>query len=110
VIHVADAHTGLYCGKIIGEYLEKLIDLRHPPERAMRFITYLIGAFSRITIVTENAPTRPADLDDEIFLLCAIDGEAHYLVSDDRGLLALSVHYDPLVICNGSDAVALLGA
>ena len=34
LICVACSHTGLYCGKIIGEYLEKLIDKGHPPERA----------------------------------------------------------------------------
>ena len=30
------AHTGLYCGKIIGEYLEKLVDKDHPPARAVK--------------------------------------------------------------------------
>ena len=30
LIRVAETHTGLYCGKVVGEYLEKLVDLRHP--------------------------------------------------------------------------------
>lgn len=72
LIRVAQAHTGLYCGKIIGEYLEKLIDLHHPPGRAALFITYLTGSFERVEITTEQAPFRPEDLDDEIFILCAI--------------------------------------
>ena len=29
LICVAKSHTGLYCGKVIGEYLEKLMDLGH---------------------------------------------------------------------------------
>ena len=95
---VAQATTGLYCGKVIGEYLAKLTDLKHPPARAALFITYLVGAFERVEITTVQAPFRPEDLDDEIFILCAIDGDADYLITEDNQLLALTANYAPLTI------------
>jgi hypothetical protein len=56
LIHVAENHAGLYCGKIIGEYLEKLVDKAHPPERALKLVTYIMGAFNRVAITTTTAP------------------------------------------------------
>src|SRR6266540_4122609 len=66
LICVAYSHTGLYCGKIVGEYLEKLIDRGHPPERAAKMMTFIMGAFTRVEITTTTAPFAPADPDDEI--------------------------------------------
>jgi len=91
--HIATHQTGLYCGKIVGEYLEKLVDLGHPPERAKEMVAYILGAFHRVALVTKSAPFPPTDPDDEVFLLCAIDGQAHYLVTDDKHLLALKEKY-----------------
>ena len=110
VIHVASTHTGLYCGKIIGEYLEKLVDLGHPPARAARMITYLMGAFQRVEIATSNAPYRPSDPDDEIFLLCGLDGDADYLISEDRSLTNLKASYPRPVIGRSNELAAALGA
>ena len=93
LICVASSHTGLYCGKIIGEYVEKLIDLGHPPERTLKMITYIMGSFTRVEITTTAAPVCPVDPDDEIFVLCALDGDADYLVSDDNALLTLEASY-----------------
>jgi len=87
LIRVAEFHTGLYCGKIIGEYLEKLIDKKHPPARALKLITYIMGAFSTVSITTLSAPFPPSDPDDKIFILCAMDGNANYLVSEDGALV-----------------------
>lgn len=109
LIRVVEAHTGLYCGKIIGEYLEKLVDLKHPPERAVRFITYLMGAFERITIVSKASPHPPTDPDDEVFVLCALDGNADYLVSEDGALLALKPFYPKPCIGCCSEVAASLG-
>jgi predicted nucleic acid-binding protein len=107
--HIANNETGLYCGKIIGEYLEKLVDRGHPPERASRLITLLMGAFARVEIVTAQAPHRPVDLDDEIFVLCAIDGDANYLISRDAALLDLHPHYPQFTICEAEIETARLG-
>jgi predicted nucleic acid-binding protein len=110
LIRVAESHAGLYCGKIIGEYLEKLVDGAHPPERALKLVTYIMGAFNRVTITTAKAPHPPSDPDDEIFLLCAMDGLADYLVSDDHALVNLKSKYLKFVIGRSADLAELLGA
>jgi len=109
LIRVAESHAGLYCGKIIGEYLEKLVDTAHPPERALKLVTYIMGAFDRITITTATAPHPPSDPDDEIFLLCAMDGLADYLVSDDHALVNLKSKYSTFVIGRSVDLAKSLG-
>jgi predicted nucleic acid-binding protein len=98
LIRVAEAHTGLYCGKIVGEYLEKLVDRRHPPDRALKLMTYIMGAFRQVEIISTAAPTRPSDPDDEVFLLCALDGNADYLIAEDKHLTDLKPNYPRPVI------------
>ncbi len=110
LIRVAESHCGLYCGKIIGEYLEKLVDRNHPRERALKMITYLMGAFTPVPITTAAAPVQPSDPDDEVFLLCAIDGNADYLVSEDRSLLDLKNSYPSPIIGKSMELAARLGA
>lgn len=110
LICVAQSHTGLYSGKIVGEYLEKLVDLGHPKERAMKMITYLMGAFSQVNIVSKSAPYPPSDPDDEIFVICALDGQANYLVSEDHAILALTPKYSSPIIGKCVDLAGHLGA
>jgi predicted nucleic acid-binding protein len=110
LIRVAETHTGLYSGKMVGEYIEKLVDLGHPRERVMKLMTYIIGAFSRVTITTKSAPVPPSDPDDEVFLLCAIDGDADYLVSEDHALTDLKANYIKPVIGKSEDLCGPLGA
>ena len=110
LIRVAESHTGLYSGKIVGEYLEKIVDLGHPRERALKLMTYIMGAFSQVTITTTSAPVPPADPDDEIFLLCAIDGDADYLVSEDKHLTAIKGSYTKPVIGKSGELAEALGA
>ena len=43
LIRVAESHTGLYCGKIVGEYLEKLVDRGHPRERTLKLEHFLFN-------------------------------------------------------------------
>ena len=97
-MRVAESHTGLYCGKVVGEYLEKLVDLGHPRERTVKLMTYIMGSFLPVTITTASAPVRPSDPDDEVFLLCAIDGNADYLVSEEHSLTNLKASYSKPVI------------
>lgn len=110
LIRVADSHTGLYCGKIVGEYIEKLIDHGHPVDRILKMITYVMGAFTRVEITTKVAPFPPTDSDDEIFVLCALDGDADYLVSDDHTLLSLEPSYARPRIGPSLTLAAALGA
>ena len=110
LIRVAESHTGLYSGKIVGEYLEKLVDLGHPRERSVKMMTYIMGAFDSVKITTISAPVSPADPDDEIFLLCAIDGNADYLVSEDKHLTAIKSSYTTPVIGKSGELAGVLGA
>lgn len=110
VIRVAEHHTGLYCPKIIGEYLEKLLERNHPQDRTLRLITYLMGAFEAVKLTSCAAPHPPVDPDDEVFVLCALDGNADYLVSDDKALLDLKRNYEKPVIGKGSHLAGCLGA
>lgn len=110
LIRVAESHTGLYCGKIIAEYLEKLIDLKHSPERALRLVTYIMGAFQAVAISTNKATFQPSDPEDEVFLLCAIDGQADFLISEDRDLLDLKPLYATPVIGRSTEIAPILGA
>ena len=110
LIRVAESHTGLYSGKIVGEYLEKLVDLGHPKERALKMITYLMGAFSPVKIVSKSAPVPPADPDDEVVLLCAIDGDADFLVSEDKHLTEIKGSYTKPVIGRSEELAGALGA
>jgi predicted nucleic acid-binding protein len=110
LIRVAESHTGLYCGKVVGEYLEKLVDLNHPRERALKLMTYIMGSFTRVTITTPYAPFSPSDPDDEVFLLCAIDGNADYLVSEDHSLTNLKTNYTKPVIGKSEELALALRA
>ena len=91
--HVVTKHVGLYCSAMLGEYVEKLLTRGHPHERVDRLATLIEGAFEEVALTTPAAPFPPTDPDDEVFVLCALDGNAGYLVSEDRALLDLDDHY-----------------
>lgn len=107
--HVAGKLTGLYCTEIVQEYIEKLLDHRHPEQRAQKLITYIIGAFAEVQIVSSAAPVRPSDPDDEVFLICSLDGNADYLVSEDKGLLDLKESYQRPMIGKCAELMGVLG-
>lgn len=96
IVHcVTTSHTGLLCDDILNEYAEKLEFMDHPAERIERYLGYLILTCEHVEIVQFYCEPRPQDLDDVIFILCAINGKAHFLVSEDDDLLNLKDNYDP---------------
>lgn len=95
-------HTGLYCDEILDEYLTTLLERRHPSDRARMLVALIRGAFAEVRLATTTAPVPPRDPDDEVFLLCAIDGDADFLVSEDRDLLDLCAAYSRPVIASCS--------
>jgi len=103
LITVSRHHTGLLCSKILAEYAEKLMDTGHSIDRIGRLFRDVLGTFVEINITTSAAPTPPNDPDDEIFILCAIDGEADFLISEDKHLLAVKNAYVKPIIGNRSD-------
>lgn len=108
LICVATRHVGLYCGPIIREYIEKLLERGSPTERVLQLIAYLIGSFESVSIVSSAAPVAPSDPEDEIFLICAIDGDADFLVSEDHHLLDLKGDYPRPVIGTCTELLGIL--
>ena len=92
-VHPCEIGLQIYAQRIAGLLIEKLLDHRHPPARVWALVAYLMGSFESVAIVSSAAPVPPSDPDDEIFLICAIDGDADYLVSEDRDLLSLKSSY-----------------
>lgn len=106
---VAREHVGLYSSKIMAEYLEKLIDRGHPTKRIERYLGLLFGAFELVKVKTKTCSPSPSDPDDVIFLLCALDGKADLLVSNDGHLLGLKGGYSDFSIVNPIEATLALG-
>jgi putative PIN family toxin of toxin-antitoxin system len=98
LFHLIKHHVCLYSSSIVAEYLEKLIDRKHPQERVIQFIGCVLNIFELVIISTNACPVKPSDPDDEKFILCALDGQAHFLVTDDHHLLTLKPSYNPPVI------------
>jgi predicted nucleic acid-binding protein len=92
---VACRHTGLFCREILAEYVELMLRRNHPPERISRYVAYLASLFTCINVTSSSCHTAPEDPDDLVFVLCALDGNADLLVSDDRHLLQLQKAYHP---------------
>ena len=109
LIRVVNEHKGLYCEQIIDEYLEKLIERGSPTDRARRFIAYIRGAFELVELFSIHPPVPPRDPDDEVFVLCALDGDADYLVSEDRDLLNLRAAYKRPIIARCTEVLLALG-
>jgi predicted nucleic acid-binding protein len=105
---VARDHTGLYSAKTMAEYVEKLLDHKHPPERVFKMCGLLAGAFQQVEITSTTCSSLPVDPDDVIFLLCAIDGKADLLVSEDGDLLGLKSAYSDFRIVSQSEAITEL--
>ena len=61
-----------------------------------------------VPITTVQPPVPSRDPDDDMFLLCALDGDADYLVSEDDDLLSLKNHYARPSIVSCAGALAAL--
>jgi len=95
VYAVANANIGLYCQEILEEYVELLVRQKHPPERIALYTAFIMELFTRVSVTSTTCHTTPSDPDDLVFLLCALDGDADMVVSDDKHLLAVRGSYEP---------------
>jgi predicted nucleic acid-binding protein len=98
ICHVAKNHRGVYSREIVGEYLVKLHQLGHTTERSAKLLAIITGSFECIKLRTKSCSHPPSDPDDEVFILCALDGPADYLVTEDRALLDVKDHYPAIHI------------
>lgn len=65
----------------------------------------IVATFEEVNAISTGAPIPPSDPDDEEFLLCALDGAADYLVSEDRHLRELKNAYAQPVILPCAEAL-----
>ncbi len=99
-------HEFVFCYSLdtLAEYTEKLLEHGVPEAEAETFIRLLARHGEAVPIIFFHFRHYPVDLDDVMFLLCAINGRASHLVSYDGHLLALKHFYaGELVICEPVD-------
>ena len=101
-------HCGLYSKDILDEYIEKLQHYNHPKKRTGELIGLIIGSFDRVNVSSTSCSPQPSDPDDIVFILCALDGNADILVSDDPHLLKIKSGYVKPKIVNQSEGVSIL--
>ena len=107
--HVAARHVGLDCEEIVDEYIVKLTTKGHPPDRIEKLLALLAGAFDEVGLTTTAPPVAPPDPDDAVFVLCCLDGNADYLVSEDTDLLGLDAAYPSFTIGRCAELMNVLG-
>ena len=61
-------------------------------ETPSQLATYALNLCSVFDVSRRGLPIVEADPDDDIFLLCALEAQASYLVTHDRHLLALKIY------------------
>jgi putative PIN family toxin of toxin-antitoxin system len=108
VWNVIRNHVGLYSSDIAGEYLAKLIDRKHPRQRIVEYIGCILEAFELVIVTLEACSHPPCDPDDTKFILCAVEGKADCLVTDDNHLLVLKDFYERPIIGKKEELEAYL--
>ena len=92
---------------ILAEFTEKLQLKRGFDSAKATEAADEIRSFSRTIITSGTLRVIADDPDDDAVLECAVAGQADYLVSGDRHLLALS-RYQNIQIIRAADFLALL--
>ncbi len=99
----------LTCEPILTELAEKLQTKRgHDASKAAETAEE-IRAFSKIVPIPGALKVIAADPDDDAILECAVIGQAQYLVSGDRHLLALG-SYQEIQIVKAAEFLKLIQA
>ena len=95
------------CEPILAELAEKLELKRGMDTSKAAEVTDEIRAFSKVIAIPGTLKVVAADPDDDAVLECAVIGQALYLVSGDRHLLALG-NYQGIQIVKAADFLTLL--
>src|SRR5260221_10097512 len=97
----------LYSLDTLTEYTEKLLACGIPPSEVEAFIRLLTLHGEIVPVVFFHFRHYPVDPEDVMFLLCAINGRATYLVSYDQHLLSLRSYYaGEVTICEPIEFLA----
>lgn len=92
----------LYADDLLLEYREKFVTRHIAPALRIAFLASLDVLGERVELVAENIQRVVSnDPDDDIFIACALVGNATHLVSYDPHLLNLGESYQGVVILDG---------
>lgn len=95
------------CLELMEELAEKLeMKLGFSPEQASETLAHYLG-FLRVVSIPKLLDAGLRDPDDNMALECAIEGQAHYIVSGDNDLLVLKQFRD-IQILRASDFLEVL--
>jgi len=111
--HLSQEHFVLVTAAVLLEELDRV--LRYPrlqryysEETRTRYIA-LIAALSEVVEMPESVPRICRDPDDDWVIACAVAGEANYIISGDRDLLALR-RVGEIPILSAAQFLAALGS
>ncbi len=85
--------TFLFSLDILAEYEEKLVEKGVCDEDIEELFTLIFFLGEEVSIDFYHLKIYPTDIDDIVFLLCALNGTATHLVSYDDHLLSLRESY-----------------
>jgi predicted nucleic acid-binding protein len=89
----------LHTPDIIEEYAEKLLELGVPEAKITKLLALLQVGGVQVEIAFFHLRHYPADADDTVFLLAALNGAASHLVTYDSHLQDIGVFYPEFVVC-----------
>lgn len=92
----------LFSEDTLFEYVEKLSELGIAEQTIKRLVRAIMALGIEVPIVYFHLRHYPVDPDDIAFVLCAVNGDATHIVSQDQHLLRLN-HVYPFTICKPSD-------
>ena len=92
----------LYSEDTLLEYVEKLRELGIVEQTIKKLVQAILALGIEVQIVYFHLRHYPEDPDDIAFLLCAVNGDATHIVSQDNHLLRLNYLY-PFTICRTVD-------
>lgn len=105
---VLKEHIGIYSPLTMAEYIQKLNDRNHPQQRIREVVGLLMGAFEYVNVSSLACNPSPIDPDDVPFMLCAFDGNADILISEDNHFLELKNKCSAFKIMDIQEAVWVL--
>ena len=89
----------LYSSDTILEYIEKLLEHGIPEADVRRLVRALGVLAEKVEIKFFHLRRYPADPDDIVFVLCALNGRATHLVTYDGHLFEVAHEY-PFIVCD----------
>jgi hypothetical protein len=98
----------LYSRTIYREYARKLNTLNADPQRAARFLEDVLNLGVRIAVRSEQIKPVTADPKDNVFVACALIGNATHLVTYDPHIRNLGSEYRGIQIVEALEFLYLV--